>query len=64
MPTYPDNLLAFQGLVPDDDVCAAWLIEMRWPDGFVRPECGHDKGWAPRGKRRTFERQAAAGRLQ
>lgn len=55
MPTYPDNLLAFQRLFPDDDACAAWLIEMRWPNGFVCPECGHDRGWALRGKSHTFE---------
>ena len=45
----PDSLLAFQRLFPDDDACAAWLIDMRWPDGFVCPSCSHDKGWAPRG---------------
>ena len=51
----PDSLLAFQRMFPDDDACAAWLIEMRWPDGFVCPACGHDKGWALRGKVYTFE---------
>ena len=30
--------------VPGRDACAAWLIEMRWPDGFVCPACGHEKG--------------------
>ena len=25
----PNSLLAFQRLFPDDDACAAWLIEMR-----------------------------------
>ena len=42
-------------MFPDDDACAAWLIEMRWPDGFVCPACDHDKGWALRGKVYTFE---------
>ena len=51
----PDSLLAFQRLFPDDDGCAAWLMDMRWPDGFVCPSCGHDKGWALRGKAHTFE---------
>ena len=50
----PDSLFAFQRMFPDDDACAAWLIELRWPDGFVCPACGHDKGWALRGKTRTF----------
>ena len=42
-------------MFPDDDACAAWLIEMRWPDGFVCPACGHEKGWALRRKAHTFE---------
>ena len=29
--------------------------EMRWPDGFVCPACGHEKGWALRRKAHTFE---------
>ena len=37
MKQVPDSLLAFQHMFPDDDACAAWLIEMRWPDGFVCP---------------------------
>ena len=45
-----DSLLAFQHMFPDDDARAAWLIEMRWPDGFVCPACGHEKGWALRVK--------------
>ena len=55
MKTGPDSLLAFQHMFPDDDACAAWLIEMRWPDGFVCPACGHEKGWALRRKAHTFE---------
>ncbi len=54
MKQLPDSLLAFQHMVPDDDACAAWLIEMRWPDGFVCPRCGHEKGWALRRKAHTF----------
>ena len=55
MKQVPDSLLAFQHMFPDDDACAAWLIEMRWPDGFVCPACGHEKGWALRSKAHTFE---------
>ena len=53
MKQVPDSLLAFQHMFPDDDACAAWLIEMRWPDGFVCPACGHEKGWALRRKVRV-----------
>ena len=55
MKQVPDSLLAFQHMFPDDDACAAWLMEMRWPDGFVCPACGHEKGWALRRKAHTFE---------
>ena len=46
MKQVPDSLLAFQHMFPDDDACAAWLIEMRG---------GHEKGWALRRKAHTFE---------
>ena len=54
MKQVPDSLLP-SNMFPDDDACAAWLIEMRWPDGFVCPACGHEKGWALRRKAHTFE---------
>ena len=64
MKQVPDSLLAFQHMFPDDDACAAWLIEMRWPGGFRCPECGHDKGWALRSKAHTFERTFGANQLK
>ena len=51
----PESLLAFQHMFSDDDACAAWLMDMRWPDGFVCSSCRHDGGWALRGKGHTFE---------
>ena len=57
MKQVPDSLLAFQHMFPDDDACAAWLIEMR----SSCPACGHEKGWALRRKAHTFA-PAAAGR--
>ena len=64
MKQVPDSLLAFQHMFPDDDACAAWLIEMRWPDGFVCPACGHEKGWALRRKAHTFERTFGANYMK
>ena len=37
MKQVPDSLLAFQHMFPDDDACAAWLIEMRWPTASSVP---------------------------
>ena len=50
-----DSLIAFQRMFPHDDACAAWLASVRWPEGFECPRCGHDHGWALRGKAHTFE---------
>ena len=38
---YPKSLPEFQELFPDEDTCATWLFEMRRPDGFECPACGH-----------------------
>ena len=34
----------FEARFPDDDACARYLAERRWPDGFVCPACGGRKG--------------------
>jgi transposase-like protein len=41
----PGSLPAFEARFPDDEACARWLFERRWPDGFRCPGCGHAKGW-------------------
>src|SRR5919205_2880532 len=41
----PGSLPAFEARFPDDEACARWLFEKRWPDGFRCPGCGHAKGW-------------------
>lgn len=33
-------LTEFQRLFPDDAACAAYLVTVRWPDGFVCQWCG------------------------
>jgi hypothetical protein len=35
----------FDRRFPDEEACARYLAAKRWPDGFVCPACGHDKGW-------------------
>ncbi len=55
MDRFPDSLIAFQRMFPDDDACAAWLTKLRWPEGFACPRCGHQHGWELRGKAHTFE---------
>jgi hypothetical protein len=39
----------------DDDACAAYLAERRWPDGFHCPACGSTKAWRLESKAWTWE---------
>jgi ISXO2-like transposase domain/Transposase zinc-ribbon domain len=55
MPDYPRSLIEFQRRFPHDEACAAYLTELRWPDGFRCPACGHDRAWALRTKPWTHE---------
>jgi hypothetical protein len=37
---FPDTLLGFQRMFPDEAACLAYLRELRWPEGFACPGCG------------------------
>jgi hypothetical protein len=39
------SLLSFQKEFFTEEACAKHLREMRWPDGFKCPRCGHGKAW-------------------
>ncbi len=45
MSDFPRSLIEFQRRFPDEEACAAYLADARWPDGFRCPACGHHKGW-------------------
>ena len=49
------SLLAFQQQFPDEAHCAQFLLERRWPDGFVCPECGGKRGHLLRSRAYTCE---------
>ena len=42
---YPRTIQEFDEWFPNEDACAAYLLRLRWPDGFVCPVCGGTKGW-------------------
>lgn len=42
---YPANLLEFEGRFQSDANCRAYLEKVRWPNGFVCPQCGNMRGW-------------------
>lgn len=39
------GLLEFQSAFCSEDACLAHLRQMRWPDGFACPRCGHREAW-------------------
>jgi transposase-like protein len=44
-PSYPKTLLEFVAQFNTDEACLNYLIEHRWPDGFVCPFCNKTGGW-------------------
>lgn len=36
---YPDTYRGFLEMFPDNDACAAFLMRLRWPEGFTCPAC-------------------------
>lgn len=57
MADFPRSLIEFQRRFPDERACAEYLEQVRWPDGFRCPACGHAKGWELVGK--AFTRECA-----
>ena len=57
MADFPRSLIEFQRRFPDERACAEYLAQVRWPDGFRCPACGHAKGWELVGK--SFTRECA-----
>jgi transposase-like protein len=55
MADYPRTLKDFQQRFCDDAQCAEYLAELRWPDGFRCPACGHDRAWLLKTKAWTYE---------
>ena len=43
---YPGSTGEFQAWFGTDDDCLDYLDWVRWPNGFVCPQCGHRGGWA------------------
>ena len=47
-PAYPRNQREFDALVASEEACQRYLSQIRWPEGFVCPACGHRRAWAVR----------------
>lgn len=42
---YPGSWPSFEAWFADDDACRSYLARVRWPDGFVCPQCGGRDAW-------------------
>ncbi len=39
--SFPKSLKEFQKQFVDDEACRAYLVQLRWPDGYRCPRCAH-----------------------
>lgn len=53
---YPKTLLEMERRFATEDACREYLTELRWPTGFVCPECQGKGGWADRRYRWTCQK--------
>lgn len=42
---YPRTIQEFDEWFPNENACVAYLLRIRWPNGFICPVCGGTKGW-------------------
>jgi transposase-like protein len=46
MEDYPRTLREFEARFSTEQVCAEYLLRLRWPEGFVCTSCGNRGGWS------------------
>lgn len=45
MEDYPKTIFEFEQRFATEQSCRDYLFQIRWPDGFCCPRCGHRKAW-------------------
>lgn len=45
MEDYPRTLAELESRFSTEEECLQYLFDLRWPEGFVCPQCGHPEGW-------------------
>jgi transposase-like protein len=50
-PDYPKTIFEFQTWFPDEEACLKFLIQSRWPNGFICPRCGHNEYYWKEGRK-------------
>lgn len=48
MEDYPRTLAEFEARFSTEETCLDYLFQLRWPNGYLCPRCGHTKGWCVR----------------
>jgi len=48
MEDYPRTLLDFEDRFATEGACREYLVQVRWPEGFRCPRCGHAAAWRTR----------------
>lgn len=48
MEDYPRDVGEFERRFASEEACRAYLVQLRWPDGFRCPACGHSRAWPVR----------------
>ena len=48
MEDYPRNLAEFEARFATEEACRDYLFQLRWPEGFRCPRCGHGAAWPVR----------------
>jgi predicted RNA-binding Zn-ribbon protein involved in translation (DUF1610 family) len=49
MEDYPKNLIELEQRFSTEQACRDYLSQLRWPEGFRCPACGHSKAWRLKG---------------
>jgi transposase-like protein len=47
---YPTTMLEFENKFATEEACREFLYQLRWPEGFICPRCGHRKAWSTKRK--------------
>jgi len=45
MEDYPKTTIEFEQRFTTEEACLKYLAEIRWPEGFYCPRCGHRQAW-------------------
>ena len=45
---FPRTQREFDARFGTEEACRAYLVQLRWPEGFRCPKCGHAKAWPVR----------------